>query len=82
MKNKYLILVDCKSVQKLTNAKMDGEYEMQVFGHDNQIAQVFIYCHAMNNDHPTEFLSLPAGENKNFVTIEKDSCGYSKGKHF
>ena len=82
MKKQYcssLVLVDCKSVQKLSNAKKDGEYEMQVFGHDNQIVQLLIYCNAMDSDHPKEFLSLPAGEKTNFVIIQKDACVYSKG---
>lgn len=75
----FLFLVDCKSVQKLTGSQIDGEYEMQVFGHDNQISQSFIYCDLMHTDNPKEFISLPAGPDKNFVTIQKDICSYSKG---
>ena len=75
----YLSLVDCKSVQKLTGSEFDGEYEMQVFGHDNQITPAFIYCNSMHTDNPKEFISLPAGPEKNFVKIQKDFCFYNEG---
>ena len=81
--NKFSIfLVDCKSVQKLSDSKIDGEYELQVFGHDNQITEVFIYCDSMHTDNPKEFISLPSGPDKNFVKIQKDSCIYDEGIDF
>jgi len=54
--NEFILFfsVDCLSVKKLTGVKEDGEYEMRVFGHDNRIAQIFIYCHHMSTETPTE----------------------------
>ncbi|XP_066932534.1 uncharacterized protein [Clytia hemisphaerica] len=72
------LAVDCLSVKKLTGATKDGDYEMRVFGHDNRIAEIFIYCYEMASDDPTEFLSLPSGADTNFVKIDKDACDYSE----
>lgn len=72
--------MDCQSVKKLTGASEDGEYEMRVFGNDNSITKVFIYCHKMNSNDPSEFLMLPSGEERNYVTVQaNEKCDYENG---
>lgn len=72
------LAVDCLSVKKLTRASEDGEYEMRVFGHDNRITQLYIYCYEMDTESPSEFLSLPSGTTNNYVKIIKDeTCSYN-----
>lgn len=65
----------------MTGASSDGEYEMRVFAHDNSINKVFIYCHEMESDNPSEFLALPSGKERNYVSVyPDDTCNYSDGK--
>ncbi|XP_058791063.1 A disintegrin and metalloproteinase with thrombospondin motifs 9 [Phymastichus coffea] len=54
----------CLEVQTRLKTNVDGEYTILVGGR-----YMSIYCHAMDANEPTEYLTLPTGERENYAEI-------------
>ena len=51
---------NCVEVKHTFPYALDGEYELHIGTNDDPL--VLIYCHGMNTNMPSEYLTLPAGE--------------------
>ncbi|KAK4327802.1 hypothetical protein Pmani_001728, partial [Petrolisthes manimaculis] len=67
----------CIEVREAQQVSLDGEYSLYVGGRN-----MSIFCRGMNTNTPTEYLTLPAGEEGNFaeiynkILIQPDTCPY------
>nr|XP_045600397.1 A disintegrin and metalloproteinase with thrombospondin motifs 9-like isoform X1 [Procambarus clarkii] len=72
----------CSEVQSGMHVPVDGEYSLLVGGHN-----MSIFCLGMNTSSPTEYLTLPAGEEGNFAEIynkilnHPDTCPHGGERH-
>ena len=51
---------NCGEVKHEFPHALDGEYGLHIGTTDDSL--VLIYCHGMNTNSPTEYLTLPAGK--------------------
>uniref|UniRef100_H2ZL21 Peptidase M12B domain-containing protein n=1 Tax=Ciona savignyi TaxID=51511 RepID=H2ZL21_CIOSA len=68
----------CRELQSHRDLRRDGEYYLQVGG-----AMAKIYCRGMATSNPTEYITLPKGEEENYSEIygyrlvNADTCPYN-----
>lgn len=56
--------VNCFEIQKRLKVTVDDEYPLLIGGRN-----MTIYCHGMSSTEPKEYLTLRAGDNKNYAEI-------------
>lgn len=75
-------LGSCKSIQHYKRTRTDGEYKINIRGRE-----VEIYCHNMNSESPSEYLTLRKGNQENYSlfyskrTTDMSKCENGKGIH-
>ncbi|KAL7038269.1 hypothetical protein ACKWTF_009531 [Chironomus riparius] len=72
----------CKSIQHYKRTRTDGEYKINIRGRE-----VEIYCHSMNSESPSEYITLRKGNQENYSlfyskrTTDMSKCENGKGVH-
>ena len=64
--------VDCASKRKLNNQSKDGHYTFHVAGPSGGNIELLIYCHDMDSASPKEYLSLPGGKQRNYISASSE----------
>ena len=75
--------VDCASKRKLNNQSKDGHYAFHVAGPSGGNIELLIYCHDMDSASPKEYLSLPGGKQRNYVSASGEKinrCLHNNGR--
>ena len=64
----FLYLGSCAEVKKMWPGFKDDEYDIQMTPSCNPVR---LYCHGLNTATPREYITLPAGSDRNYASFHR-----------